>query len=81
MLFSTQNDLKVQLRSQKIEDIASEVRSAIKNTLSNFRVSILIKTGIIEVDRLRVEVDEFKKSAPSCENHNSNSLIIYNLKD
>jgi hypothetical protein len=77
----TQNDLKVQLRSQKIEDITSEVRSAIKNSLSNFRVSILIKTGIIEVDRLRVEVDEFKKSAPSCENHNSNSLIIYNLKD
>ena len=77
----TQNDLKVQLRSQKIEDIASEVRSAIKNTLSNFRVSVLIKTGIIEVDRLRVEVDEFKKSVSSCENHNSNSLIIYNLKD
>ena len=76
-----QNDLKVQVRSQKIEEITSQVRSAIKNTLSNYQVSILIKTGIIEVDRLRLEVDEFKKSTPSCENHNSNSLVVYNLKD
>lgn len=76
-----QNDLKVQVRAQKIEEITSEVRSAIRNNLSSYQVSSLIKLGIIEVEKLRIEVGENEKSTPSCENHNSNSMKIGNLKD
>ena len=76
-----QNDLKVQARALKIEETTNEVRSAIRNTLSSYKVSSLIKTGIIEVEKLRLEVGEYKKSTPSCENHNSNLINIDNLKD
>ena len=76
-----QNDLKVQAKSQKIQEITDEARSAITKALSNYKVSNLIKLGVIEVDKLRIDVDEFKKSTPACEGNNSNSLIIYNLKD
>ena len=76
-----QNDLKVQMRAQKIEEITSEVRLAIINTLSSYQVSSLIKLGIIEVEKLRIEVGENKKLIPSCENHNSNSMKIENLKN